>query len=121
MGRWYAGGSEPFPEALLGQQNSMADAVLAGLSLDIFNRHAEKVAMATSRSLSTVCNRFSSPTRTGSASRHLPRFDMYAAHQGAQSVRTVFTAPAVRYTRNEKPATLAGLAGSASRSGKQLS
>jgi alpha-N-arabinofuranosidase len=47
-------------------------------------------------------------------------FDMYAAHQGAQAVRAVFLAPVVRYSRNTQPATLAGLAGSASRNGKQL-
>ena len=38
-GSWYAPGTEPFPEALLGQQNTMRDAVLAGMTLDIFHRH----------------------------------------------------------------------------------
>ena len=120
-GAWYAGGSEPFPEALLGQQNSMADAVLAGLSLDIFNRHAEKVAMANIAQLvNCLQSLFFAHEDRFCLTPTYHVFDMYAAHQGAQSVRTVFTAPAVRYTRNEKPATLAGLAGSASRSGKQL-
>jgi alpha-N-arabinofuranosidase len=45
---------------------------------------------------------------------------MYAAHQGAQAVRAVISAPAVNYTRNEKPAVLEGLSGSASLNGKQL-
>jgi hypothetical protein len=45
-GAWYAPGTEPFAEALLGQQSTMRDAVLAGLTLDTFNRHADKVGMA---------------------------------------------------------------------------
>ena len=32
--------------AVPGQQNTMRDAVVAGLTLDIFNRHADKVAIA---------------------------------------------------------------------------
>ena len=43
-GAWYASGTEPFSEALIGQQNTMRDAVLAGMTLDTFNRHADKVA-----------------------------------------------------------------------------
>jgi alpha-L-arabinofuranosidase len=45
-GSWHRAGTEPFPEALLGQQNTMRDAVLAALSFDIFHRHAEKMGMA---------------------------------------------------------------------------
>ena len=45
-GAWYAPGTEPFAEALLGQQSTMRDAVLAGLTLDTFNHHADKVGMA---------------------------------------------------------------------------
>jgi alpha-N-arabinofuranosidase len=120
-GAWYAGGSEPFPEALLGQQNTMADAVLAGLSLDIFNRHAEKVAMANIAQLvNCLQSLFFAHEDRFCVTPTYHVFDMYAAHQGAQAVRTVFTAPAVRYARNTQPATLAGLAGAASRNGKQL-
>jgi alpha-N-arabinofuranosidase len=47
-------------------------------------------------------------------------FDMYAAHQGAQSLRTNFSSPQVHYQRNGKPASLAGLLGSASLNGKTV-
>jgi alpha-L-arabinofuranosidase len=120
-GAWYAPGTEPFPEALIGQQNTMRDAVLAGLTLDIFNRHADKVAMA---NIAQLVNCLQSLfLTTGDKFCLTPTyhvFDMYAAHQGAQSVRALFSAPAVSYTRNEQPASLAGLDGSASRSGKQV-
>ena len=38
---------------------------------------------------------------------------MYMDHMGAESVRTEFMAPQVRYQRNGQPATFWGLAGSA--------
>jgi len=47
-------------------------------------------------------------------------FAMYAAHQGAQSIRTMISAPQVGYNRNGQPATLPGLAGSASLQAKRL-
>jgi alpha-N-arabinofuranosidase len=45
---------------------------------------------------------------------------MYAAHQGGQSLRTVFNAPEVNYDRDAKPASFWGLKGSASVQGKAL-
>jgi alpha-N-arabinofuranosidase len=45
---------------------------------------------------------------------------MYAAHQGAQAVRTAFSAPTATFTRDGKPQALWGLAGSASLRDKLL-
>src|SRR5712692_7183037 len=45
---------------------------------------------------------------------------MNAAHQGAQAVRTVFSAPPTTFTRDGKPQALWGLAGSASLRDKTL-
>ena len=90
-------------------------AVLAGLTLDTFNRHADFVAMAAIAQLVNCLqslflaheDRFClTPTH------HV--FDMYAAHQGARFVRTLVTSPANRNDRNGKPATMRGLNGSAS-------
>ena len=47
-------------------------------------------------------------------------FAMYAAHQGAQSLRTMISAPQASYSRNGQPASLPGLAGSASIDGKRV-
>ncbi len=120
-GAWYAPGTEPFPEALLGQQSTMRDAVLAGLTLDTFNRHADKVAMAAVAQLvNCLQSLFFAHEDRFCVTPTYHVFAMYAPHQGAQSVRAVFSAPAVRYTRNQQPASLPGLAGSASLNGKQL-
>ncbi|MBZ5728345.1 MAG: alpha-L-arabinofuranosidase [Acidobacteriia bacterium] len=120
-GAWYAPGTEPFPEALLGQQNTMRDAVLAGLTLDTFNRHAEKVAMANVAQLvNCLQSLFLAHEDKFCLTPTYHVFDLYAAHQGARSVRMVTGAADVRYTRNGAAAQMRGLNGSASMIGKQL-
>ena len=120
-GAWYAPGTEPFPEALVGQQNTMRDAVLAGLSLDTFNRHADKVAMANVAQLvNCLHSLFFAHEDKFCVTPTYHVFAMYSAHQGAQSLRTEFSAPEVTYSRNSQPATLPGLSGSASVNGKQI-
>ncbi len=120
-GAWYAPGTEPFPDALLGQQSTMRDAVLAGATLDTFHRNADKVAMANVAQLVNCLQAlfFAHEDRfCVTPTYHV--FAMYAAHQGGQSMRTVLSAPPVAYTRNSAPAMLAGLSGSASVRGKKM-
>jgi alpha-N-arabinofuranosidase len=120
-GSWYAPGTEPFPEAVLGQQNTMRDAVLAGLTLDIFHRHCDKVGMANIAQLvNCLQSLFLAHEDRFCVTPTYHVFDMYASHQGAQAVRSVFSSPAVSYTRNQTSAMLTGLNGSASRNAKQL-
>jgi alpha-N-arabinofuranosidase len=120
-GAWYAPGTEPFPEALLGQQSTMRDAVLASSTLDTFHRHADKVAMANIAQLVNCLQAlFLAHEDRFSVTPTYHVFAMYAAHQGAQSLRTVISAPAVPYTRNTRPAALAGLSGSASLRGSRM-
>ncbi|MGE0887259.1 MAG: alpha-N-arabinofuranosidase [Blastocatellales bacterium] len=120
-GAWFKPGSEVHNTHLLGQQSTIRDAVLAGLTLDTFHRHAEKVAMANIAQLINCLQALflahedkfiTTPTY------HV--FDMYAAHQGGQSVRTNVSSSRIAYTRNGKPATIEGLSGSASLNGKLL-
>jgi alpha-N-arabinofuranosidase len=47
-------------------------------------------------------------------------FQMYAAHQGAQAVRTEFLSPSITYDRDGQPANFWSLKGSASLRGKDL-
>jgi alpha-N-arabinofuranosidase len=120
-GAWYAPGTEPFAEALIGQQNTMRDAVLAGLTLDTFNRHADKVGMAAVAQLvNCLQSLFFAHEDRFCVTPTYHVFAMYVPHQGAQSVRALFSAPRVSYRRNTEQASLPGLAGSASIKGKQL-
>lgn len=120
-GAWYTPGTEPYLEYVLGQQNTMRDAVLAGQTLDAFNRHADKVGMANVAQLvNCLQSLFMAREDKFCLTPTYHVFDMYAAHQGAQAVRTEFSAPSVPYTSNAKPAALPGLSGSASLRGKRL-
>jgi alpha-N-arabinofuranosidase len=120
-GSWYAGGTEPFAEALIGQQNTMRDALLAGLTLDIFNRHADKVAMANIAQLvNCLQSLFFAHEDKFAVTPTYHVFDLYSAHQGAKSVRTLASSPNVRYMCNGAAASMRGLNGSASLQGSVL-
>jgi len=47
-------------------------------------------------------------------------FDLYSAHQGGRSVRTVVASPQTHFTRNGTDVAMRGLNGSASVTGNQL-
>ena len=114
-GAWYRPGTEVHPTHLFGQQSTMRDALLAGLSLDTFNRHADKVAMANiAQLINCLQSLFLAHEDRFVTTPTYHVFDMYRAHQRGRAVRTAFSAPSVSYTRNGKPATLSGLSGSAS-------
>jgi alpha-N-arabinofuranosidase len=120
-GAWYKKGSEVHPTHLLGQQSTMRDALLAGLTLDTFNRHADKVAMANCAQLVNCLHAlFLTHEDKFVLTPTYHVFEMFVPHMGATAVRALFSAPEVRYTRADKPAEFWGLAGSASVNGKQL-
>jgi alpha-N-arabinofuranosidase len=120
-GAWYKPGSEVHNSHLLGQQSTIRDAVLAGMNLDTFHRHADKVAMANIAQLvNCLQGLFLTNEDKFALTPTYHVFDMYAAHQGAQAIRTVFSAPRSSYTRNGQPATIRGLSGSASLREKEL-
>jgi alpha-L-arabinofuranosidase len=120
-GPWYRPGTEYSPEQLLGQMVTVRDAVMTAISLDTFNRNADKVGMAACAQLINNLNAlFLSHGEKFTTTPNFNVFELYAAHQGATSVRAEFSSPEVRYYRDGKPATFWGLKGSASVKGKIL-
>jgi alpha-L-arabinofuranosidase len=120
-GAWYKPGSEVNPTHLLGQQSTMRDAILAGLTLDTFNRHADKVAMANVAQLvNCLHSLFLAHEDKFIFTPTFHVFEMFVPHMGGRAVRTIFSAPEVQYTRVDKPAEFWGLSGSASIKDKQL-
>ena len=120
-GAWYKPGSEMTPGDILEQTPTLRDALLSGLTLDTFNRHPEKVAMANSAQLINCLNSLYLAHEDKFCITPIGHvFGMYAAHQGGQSLRTIFSAPNVNYDRDGKPATFWGLQGSASLHDKEL-
>jgi alpha-N-arabinofuranosidase len=88
---------------------------LAGLTLDIFHRHADKVAMANIAQLvNCLQSLFLAHEDKFILTPTYHVFDMYAAHQNGQSLRTNVSSPPLKYTINGRPATMRGLNGSAS-------
>ena len=65
-GPWYRPGSEATPGDALEQMPTLRDAVFSGMTLDIFNRHPEKVAMANCAQLINCLNSPTSPMKTSS-------------------------------------------------------
>jgi alpha-L-arabinofuranosidase len=121
-GSWYNPGSEVHPSHLLGQQATMRDALLAGLSLDTFHRHADKVAMANIAQLvNCLQSLFLAHEDKFILTPTYHVFDMYSAHQRGDSMRVLFSSPRVPFTRkNGNPATIRGLSGSASKIDREL-
>jgi alpha-N-arabinofuranosidase len=120
-GPWYRPGTENGPEQLLGQMITVRDAVMTAISLDTFNRHADKVGMAACAQLVNNLNAlFFTRGDKFCTTPNFNVFEMYAAHQGGTSVRAEFSSPEVRYDRDGKSASFWGLKGSASLKGKTL-
>jgi len=135
-GAWYGKGTELAPEYNLSQQSTMRDALLTGITLDIFHHHADKVgAAAVAQSINCIHSLMLAQGDKTCLTPTFHVFKMYAPHRGGQAVRTAFTAPTIPNPMGTVPAqvggnsyigqvppvkTLAGLSGSASIKGKTL-
>ena len=100
----------------LRQQNSMRDALLAALTLDIFNRHCDKIDMA---NIAQTINVLQCMILTKGAKMlttptyHV--FEMYVPHQGADALECDVTTSQIQFKDNDQDAALPQLAGSCSR------
>jgi alpha-L-arabinofuranosidase len=109
--------------AFLYQQNSIRDGLVAALSLDIFNRHADKVVMANIAQTINVLQAMVLTEDNGTRMLLTPTYhvyDLYQAHQGGQSLRTHFEADEIAFPIAGKAENLSGLSGSASLKGRTL-
>ena len=101
--------------AFLWQQNTLRDALAAAITLDTFNRHADKLAMC---NVAQVANVLQAMILTEgdrlivTPTYHV--FDLYQAHQGALAVRVSVEAPALPVAAGDRRESLPGLMGSAS-------
>ena len=120
-GPWYRPGSEATPGDALEQMPTLRDAIFSGMTLDIFNRHPEKVAMANCAQLINCLNSLYLAHEDKFVVTSVGRvFELYASHQGGKSLRTEFSAPNLRDDRDGKIASYWGLKGSASVRGNEL-
>jgi alpha-N-arabinofuranosidase len=129
-GAWYGKGTALGPEYNLSQQSTMRDALLTGITLDIFQKHADKVGVAAvAQSINCIHSLMLAQGDKFTVTPTFHVFQMYLPHRGGQAVRAEFSAPAIRnplanapipaggnsYTGSlEAVKLLAGLSGSAS-------
>jgi alpha-N-arabinofuranosidase len=95
------------------QQNTLRDALVAGISLNIFNRHSDRVRMANIAQTINVLQAMILTDKTRmllTPTYHV--FEMYAVHQDAALLSTELTAAPYRFESEEIP----GVSASASRS-----
>ncbi len=115
-GAWHPDGSGPSKGAnLFEQQSTMRDAVLAALTLNIFNSHADKIMMANVAQL--VNNIHCLFLTSGDKCLTTPTyhvFDMYKNHMGAQSVGVYCDTKDIAFENNGKDGSVKNLSYSAS-------
>ena len=119
-GTWHA----PTPgrnPAHLWQQNTLRDALAAAITLDAFNRNADKLVMA---NIAQTVNVLQAMILTeGEKMITTPTyhvFELYRMHQGGRSLRAMFEAPSIAFAAADQKRQLAELSGSASIKGDLL-
>jgi len=97
------------------QQNTLRDALVAATTLDIFNRHADKVYMA---NIAQTINVLQAMILTREEAMLLTPtyhvYEMYVPHQGATAVRTVVESDQVSYNVAGEGKAIPAVSGSAS-------
>jgi alpha-N-arabinofuranosidase len=95
-GSWYGDGTRLSPHYNLSQQMTMRDALLSGITLDIFHRHADKMAMANvAQTINCLHSLMLAEGDKFTVTPAFHVFKMYMPHMGAQSLRVSFAAPAI--------------------------
>jgi alpha-L-arabinofuranosidase len=114
-GTWANDDTAVAPSHLFGSVQTMRDAIIAGLTLDTFHRHADKVAMANVAQLvNCIHTLFLADGDHFCVTPTYHVFRMYVDHRNGQAVRTQFAGPRIGYTFEGKARDVAGIAGSAS-------
>jgi alpha-N-arabinofuranosidase len=119
-GAWYGKGTELAPQYNLSQQSTMRDALLTGITLDIFQRHADKVAVANvAQTINCIHSLMLAQEDKFTVTPTFHVFRMYLPHSGAQAIRAQFTAPSIANPLAKTPAAGGSSSGS-SEAGRAL-
>jgi alpha-N-arabinofuranosidase len=114
-GVWYPRGEEIQQSYILSQPITLRDAVHTGLTFDIFNRHADKIAMANvAQTVNCIHSLF---LALGSQYVRTPVyhvFDMYRPHMGAEFLAVRMEVPDLNVSALEGTARVPALSASAS-------
>ena len=108
-GAWYGGGTRLGPEYNLSQQNTMRDALLAGITLDIFQKHADKVGAAcVAQTINCLHSLMMAKDDQSFLTPTYHVFKMYMPHMGAKSLRAEFSAASIANPMANAPVPVGG-------------
>ena len=114
-GAWHPKGTEINPRHLFEQMGSLRDALVAALTLDTFNRHADKVDMANVAQLvNNLHSLFLADGDKFVATPNFHVFEMYKPHHNATALRLNVQAPSVSFQATGENQEIFRVAGSAS-------
>jgi alpha-N-arabinofuranosidase len=119
-GTWHPPTPHRVPQHLW-QQNTLRDALVAAITLDTFNRHADKLVMCNIAQLINVLQAMI--LTQGERMLLTPTFhvfEMYKTHQGGASLRMTIETETTRFATQGRSETLPVLSGSASRKSGEL-
>jgi alpha-N-arabinofuranosidase len=108
-GAWYGKGTELAPNYNLSQQSTMRDALLTGITFNIFQRHADKVAVAAvAQSINCIHSLMLAQEDKFTLTPTFHVFKMYLPHRGGQAIRAEFTAPTIDNPLGNNPIQVGG-------------
>ena len=105
----------------LRQQNTIRDAMVAALTLNVFNGNCDKVGMANIAQTINVLQAMiltDGPKMLTTPTYHV--FEMYVPHQGADALRCEVQTSHISFTDRDQPKTLPRISASCSRKANQL-
>jgi alpha-N-arabinofuranosidase len=120
-GNWYKGGTELGPAYILSQAITLRDALHTALTFDVFNRHADKIAMANvAQTINCLHSLFAAVENRYARTPVYHAFELYRPHMGARLVPMRIEAPELSVELLSGAGRLPGLSGSASLRGSSL-
>jgi alpha-L-arabinofuranosidase len=120
-GVWYRPGEEITPAYLLSQPLTLRDALHTAVTFDVFNRHADKIAMANvAQTVNCIHSLFLAQGDRFARTPVYYVFEMYHNHMQSQLASMNIRCDELKVPSRNGTATMPGLSGSASVNGKRL-
>jgi len=120
-GNWYRGGTELGPAYILSQAMTLRDALHTAITFDVFNRHADKIAMANvAQTVNCLHSLFAAVGDKYARTPVYHVFDMYRPHMGGHLVPMRVQAADLTVPLLGGSAKLPGVSGSASIKDRRL-
>ncbi len=120
-GVWYKPGEETTPAHLLSQPLTLRDALHTAITFDVFNRHADKIAMANvAQTINCIHSLFLAQGDRYTRTPVYYVFELYRNHMRSKLAAMRIRCPELKVPSRNSPGMIPGLSGSASVQGRTL-